>query len=132
LLPPGYKVSPDQRRLLKLFSGLGEQDRSALLAFAQFLDQRRSEPPEPRKPLPEPDEIPRPAQESVVGAIKRLAKTYYMLDTQAIFNETASLMTAHIMQGRPAPEVIDELEALFEQRYQHFRTESDDEKGHRT
>jgi hypothetical protein len=35
-----------------------------------------------------------------------------------MLNETSGLMTEHLMQGRPAPEVIDELEALFRRHYQ--------------
>ena len=122
MFPTAHHLPAGQRRLLRLYSALSEQDRSSLLAFAEFLNQRRSEDPSPPETPQEPEEIARPQEESVVGAIKRLSKTYYMLDTQAFFNETASLMTAHIMQGRPAAEVIDELEALFEKQYRDFRT----------
>jgi len=37
-----------------------------------------------------------------------------------MLNETASLMTEHMIQGRTAIEVIDDLEALFQQRYDIF------------
>ena len=40
-----------------------------------------------------------------------------MLDKAAMLNETSMLMTQHIMHGRAAADVIDELEDLFEQQY---------------
>ena len=122
MFPPVKKPPRDQRRLLELFSDLDDQDKASLTSFAEFLAQRQKEDPASAQPPPEPEDIVRPEKESVVAAIKRLSKTYYMLDTQRIFNETASLMTAHVMQGRPAAEVIDELELLFEQQYRVFRT----------
>ena len=66
----------------------------------------------------EPKEIPRPREESVVAAIRRLSETYYMIDKSVLLSETSGLMSAHIMQGRPAEAVIDELEALFSNHYE--------------
>jgi len=118
--------------LLQLFSALDEQDRSSLLAFAEFLGQRESAAAAPPEPPAKPREITRPQKESVVAAIKRLSKTYHMLDAQALFNQTASLMTAHIIQGRRAVDVIDELEALFARHYEELRAGSADEDETRT
>jgi hypothetical protein len=63
----------------------------------------------------------RPAEESVVAAIKRLRRTYPMLDGGSLLNETSALMAAHVLQGRPAAEVIDALEALFSARFDAYR-----------
>lgn len=120
----GPPPSADERRLLKLFKGLAPSDRETLLAFAAFLAQRPGSgagEPAPREPLP----LPRPATETVVGAIKRLSRTYEMLDRGPLLNETSGLMSAHVLQGRPAAEVIDELEALFARHYQAYRTKQD-------
>lgn len=57
-----------------------------------------------------------------MGAIKRLSLTYDMIDRGTMLNETSALMSAHILQGRAASEVIDELEALFARYYQDYRT----------
>ena len=65
--------------------------------------------------------IPRPEAESVVAAIRRLSASYFMLERRDMLNETAALMSAHVLQGRPAPKVVEELEALFEARYQQYR-----------
>jgi hypothetical protein len=54
----------------------------------------------------------------VVKAIKRLSESYFMLDKDHMINETSALMAQHIMQGRAAAEVIDELEAVFSRHYQ--------------
>ena len=107
------------KRLCRIFDALSVTDRDTLLAFAEFLQARA-------QPVPSPSlEIhphPRPAGESVVAAIKRLSATYPMLDKARMLNETSSLMAQHVMSGRPAAEVIDELEALFKQHYQELST----------
>ncbi|AFL74104.1 hypothetical protein [Thiocystis violascens] len=118
--------SADGRRLAKLFQGLSATDRQTLLAFADFLAQRAQperlgEEKEPR----EPRALPRPDTESVVGAIKRLSHTYDMLDRGPLLNETSALMSAHVLQGRGAMQVIDELEALFARHYQDYRAKYD-------
>lgn len=117
--------SADGRRLAKLFQGLAPADRETLLAFADFLAQRarpdKAAETTPREPLA----LPRPDRESVVGAIKRLSLTYDMLERASLLNETSSLMSAHVLQGRDATRVIDELEALFERHYQDYRLKYD-------
>jgi hypothetical protein len=49
----------------------------------------------------------------VVAAMKRLRETYHMLDHSKMLHEASGLMAQHLVQGRPAPEVIDELEQMF-------------------
>jgi hypothetical protein len=49
--------------------------------------------------------------------MKRLRKTYPMIDPDRLLDEAAGLMSAHLLGGRPAREVIDELEALFDKHY---------------
>ena len=46
-----------------------------------------------------------------------------MLDRSRMLNETSSLMTQHVIHGRAAGEVIDELEQLFRRHYERFREE---------
>lgn len=100
---------PD-KRLVELYARLPEAERKSLLDFAEFLASR-CEPVEPVSL--EPLTIPRPAEESVVAAMKRLRETYPMLDHSKLLHEASGLMAQHLMQGRPAPEVIDELEQMF-------------------
>ena len=44
-----------------------------------------------------------------------------MLDTDGLLNETSSLMTQFMLQGRDASEVIDDLEQLFKDHYDKYR-----------
>ena len=113
-----------ERRLIKRFRALDTADRETLSAFAEFLLERRARAeslpdggqPQAKgngKPLSQVRE-PRPAQESVIAAMKRLRRGYPKLDASDLLNEASLLMSEHMLQGRPAAEVIDELEALFE------------------
>lgn len=107
--------SPEQR-LRKLFRELAENDQKTLLDFAEFLAGRGAAE---EGGLPEPMVIPRPESESVVKAIRRLSEAYFMLDKDHMINETSALMAQHIMQGREAAEVIDDLEQVFARHYQN-------------
>lgn len=106
-------MAKDDARLTALYNRLPAAERETLLAFAEFLVSRSAVPLDI---TPRPAE--RPAQESVVAAIKRLSASYHMLDRSKMLHETSGLMSEHLMQGRPANEVIDELEALFRRHYQ--------------
>ncbi len=120
---PMERASAHERRLLKILRTLGPQDRASLIAFGEFLVTggagAESRDPERSLPAPtEPQHEPRPSQESVVGAIQRLRRVYPMLDPGEMLHETSALMAAHVLQGREAAKVIDELEVLFVGRYQ--------------
>jgi hypothetical protein len=108
-----------EKRLLALFAGLAAPERDMLVSFAEFLAARAAGV-ESAEPPAEPRDIPRPEQESVVAAIKRLSETYHMLDKPTLLNEASALMTQHVMQGRDVVEVIDELEAIFQQHYRQW------------
>jgi len=114
-----------ERQLTKLYRSLTPEDRSTLLAFGEFLAARVVEQRQEDQGLLEPKLIPRPPKESVVGAIKRLSDSFFMLDRSAMLNDTSSLMGAHVLKGRPAREVVDELEALFARHYAKYREETE-------
>ncbi len=109
------------KRLLKVFELLPEKDQNTLLDLAEFLQSRASPS---TQGISEPKYVPRPQQESVVKAIRRLSTSYFMLNKTIMLNETSTLMAQHVMQGRPAPEVIDDLEVLFEEQYQKLVREN--------
>ncbi len=111
-------MSPDERRLLQLFRGLPEDRRAGLLDYAEYLRSRAGAPQAAAAPAQGPLNLPRPDEEAVVKAIKRLMANYPMLDRGKLLNETSELMTQHVLHRRPAKEVIDELEALFLQHYE--------------
>jgi hypothetical protein len=135
IVPPltADRRSDDERRLGRLFRRLDPESRRTLLRFAEFLAERgdgagaspgrdsAQAPDAIREPRPEP----RPAGESVVAAIRRLRRIYPMLDTGELLNHASGLMASHVLQGRAAAEVIDDLEALFAKHYEAYREGSD-------
>ncbi len=122
MLIPEKRPSSEEKALLAHFRALPMAERDSLLAFAEFLaaraaGQQDGKPPEVVEPVP----VEAPENESVVAAIKRLSSTYPMLERAVLLNETSVLMTAHVMQGRGADEVIAELEALFSAQYEIYK-----------
>ena len=111
-----------ERRLLKAFKSLDSGNKESLIAFAEFL-QSRSAQDSDEKQLGEntvsdvPLVIERPEKESVIKAIKRLSATYPMVDKENILHPISDLMTSHMIQGKKADEVIDELEVVFRNEY---------------
>jgi len=103
-----------ERQLLEHFRRLPKAQADSLLEFAEFLAARHGRSEDiPAQPL----DIPRPAEESVIAAVRRLARTYPMLDKDRMLSVTSPLVAQHLVQGRAASEVIDELEALFAEYY---------------
>lgn len=119
-------MTSDEKRLLKLFRALSGSGRTSLLDYAEFLGTRDNGP---EVSLPDtPLDIPRPAEESVIKAIKRLRDTYPMLERDKILNDTSALLTKHVVHRHPAAEVIDELEALFRRYYDlHVQAKQDNQ-----
>lgn len=138
------KLNDREQQLLTQFNGLSNEQQQSVLDFVDFLAARQaaskessennaqatdqsvgkslgqsllniSEQTDQQTPLA----IPRPAEESVVKAIKRLTTTYPMLNPDDLLHQTSDLMSAHIIQGRSAKEVIDELETIFQFAYQN-------------
>ena len=114
-------MKPIEKTLLDRFNRLAAPEREMLLSFAEFLCARAdgSEAADSKVSV-ELRFIPRPQQESVVAAIKRLSDTYHMLEKPKLLNETSVLMTQHVMQGRDLVEVIDEMEAIFRRHYEEW------------
>jgi hypothetical protein len=112
-------VSAGKRKLLDRFGQLDDEQQETLLAFAEFLVTRPALADD-ADPV-EPQGIARPAEETVVMAVRRLTQTYPMLDRRILFNEASGYMAEHALAGRPAAEVIDELEAVFARHYERVR-----------
>jgi hypothetical protein len=107
-------VRVEDRKLLELFEQLAPEQQERLIAFAEFLSGGVTEPGTANR---EPAAIPRPENETVTMAIRRLVRTYPMLDRRKLMVEASEFMAQHALQARPAREVIDELEALFARHY---------------
>lgn len=132
---PMERITAEERQLLKVFRALDMSQRGTLVAFARFLATDDAEvqgagDASASASLPQrPREEPRPEQETVIGAIKRLRRVYPMLDAGEMLQETSSLMASHVLQGREAEAVIDELEGLFAARYAALTQKADETSG---
>lgn len=105
----------DEKKLLQYYRNLVDDNKATLLKFAEFLKQNQGA--DTITEFPEPQFLMPAENETVVGALKRLSASYPMLDKAKMLNETSTLMTQHVMQGRDKQEVISELEVLFEMHY---------------
>ena len=61
-----------------------------------------------------------------MGGLKRLSKTYPMLDKSEMLSATSDMVASHIMQGTDVSEVIDELEKVFRTHYEMLKSGSGD------
>jgi len=115
-----------EQQLTEFFRQLTAADQLTVLTFAEFLAARSSpgRVAVSRKAvvIPEPEMIERPAGESVVAALKRLSKTYHMLDKTEMLRATSDLVATNLMQGTDTVEVIDELEVIFQSHYKKLKS----------
>ena len=102
------------KALIELYESLDDERKLSLCDFADFLYAKAGPVV---KEIPAPEDVPRPEQETVVGAVKRLKTKFHMVESMTVFSAASSLMTDHMVKGRDLVEVIDEMEALFEDAY---------------
>jgi len=95
---------------------LPAQQQQQLLDFAEFL-LSRVKPQSVQEVSETPLDILRPDEETVLKSVKRLRASYPMLDEAILLHPVSALITAHVIKGRAAVEVIDELEQLFKDSY---------------
>lgn len=105
-------MNADERRqaLLVVFDRLESRQQDRLMEFAAALSAHADVSVAMR---PEP----RPAEESVVAAIRRLTRVYPAVERRRLMGPVSTLMAQHALQGRAAAEVIDELELVFERQH---------------
>jgi len=118
-------MSATEEVLLKKFRQLPESQQQTLLDYAEFLSQRYVTEAEPV--AEHPLDIPRPQEESVVKAVRRLSKAYPMLDSKKLFEKTSSFMMRNLMHGEDSASLIDEMETFFEEHYQVYRREKSED-----
>ena len=130
LMPqPVASSSSSEKQLRQLFKQLSAVDQQSLLSFAEFLASRTVLTQPILSEFPAPEAIERPAQESVVKAIKRLTATYPMIARDLLLNETSALMSTHVIQGRTAVDIIDELERVFAKHYAQLKQQFEQTKA---
>lgn len=116
-------MNGEVQRLIELARSLAPEQRQTLLEFAEFLAARRGKVAV-AEPVAEPQHEPRPDNETVVRAIQRLTRTYPMLDRRKLLVETSRCVESHVMQGRAAAAVIEELEVVFARHYDIMREQA--------
>ncbi len=129
MLPIKQALPADQRELLVLYTNLSKDDRQSLINFGRFLvsqQQAACGQSAEESISSEPLDISRPEDETVINAIRRLSQTYPMLDSKTLIDGTSMLLSAHVLQGKSAQQVINELELLFEQKYTVFASGTDE------
>lgn len=109
------RLKKSEKNLLEAWRKLADTDQQAVQQFAEFLLEKNGAVEEVAL---EPLSIERPEEESVMAAIKRLSATYPMINKDLLLNETSSLVSQHIIHGKEAAEVIDELEIVFQHHFQ--------------
>ena len=108
----------DEKRLLDAFEQLAPEQQDGLIAFAEFLAGKS---PDGAGLAREPEAVTRPAGETVTMAIRRLVRTYPMLDRRRLMAEASRFMAQHALEGRAAAEVIDDLEIVFSRHYEKWK-----------
>ena len=115
-----------EQQLTEIFRQLTAADQLTLLAFAEFLAVRSSPGGKAISSeavvIPRPEVIERPPRESVVAALKRLSKTYHMLDKTVMLGATSDLVATSIMQRTDTVMVVDELEKIFRSHYEKLKS----------
>lgn len=123
-MPP--QANKQERKLIKLYKSLNTSNKEAFIAFGEFLQSRDGSLNTgdiEDTTIPEPLDIPRPEDESVIKAIKRLSATYPMVDKENILHPISDLMTSHMISGKSAPDVIDDLQEVFLNEYKSLKDE---------
>lgn len=110
-----------EKKLLQLYRDMTDDDQHALCRYAEFLSKQQDEE---TFEVATPTLIPAKANESVVGALKRLSASYPMLDKAKMLDQTSTLMSDHLLRGKAKEEVIKEFDVLFEEEYKKLTRES--------
>ena len=103
-----------EKALLDFFGQLSPEQQDKLVAFAELLVEQA---PAAGGPVA----APREPGETVTMAIRRLTRAYPALERRKLMADASRLMAQHVLEGRPAEEVIGELEKLFERHYRRMK-----------
>ena len=116
-------MSEKEQNLITIFKQLNDTDQASVLSFTEFLSSKSKHQPgyktEPMV-LEKPLDMPRPEDEKVVIAIKRLSATYPMIKSSSVLDHAAKVMTDHMMHGKETKQAINELELLFSEHYEKY------------
>lgn len=125
-------MNEQEQKLLDYFRRLSAPDSHALLRYAEFMASPAASSTvtttveietavlETGTEIQKPQLIERPQNERVVDALKRLSSSYPMLEKKKLLDKSADFVAQHVMFGKPAKDVIDEIETMFATAYQDY------------
>lgn len=119
-----FAMDPEQKRLMSIWRSLSQSDRNTLLLFAKFLKHQAGDEEDQEVVSQHPISLPKPPGESAVLALKRLKKSYPMIDTDMSMLDEATRLIMQKVMGAEDAVVIEQLEKLFENRYQTWSSET--------
>lgn len=108
-----------ENALLELFSKLDDADKSHLISYAQYLGSTKREPVESGLNL-KPKFERGPDNETVVSAVRRLRKIYFMLEPRTLLGEVGEIITRCSVESGAVPEAIIELEKIFSRHFDEY------------
>ena len=116
----------EQKKLLAAWKDLGEAEQRTVRLFAEFLIQQVQNHHDKQTPsvAQTPLLIPKPEKESAVLALKRLKKSYPMIEADFSLLEEASQLLLKKVMGAEEKEIVLALEQLFDRRFQAWHNQS--------
>ena len=120
LVPRKNKMPTRDSRLSDVEDIAAQLPDDALATLHEFAGFLANKYPPQAPAITEIVPIARPEEEGVIPAIKRLSKTYPMLDKKVLFEQTSVAMSAHVLSEITAKDSIDRLEDVFRKEYEDF------------
>lgn len=110
-----------ERALLELYSKLSEIDKAHLVSYANYLESTGSAPSDSTRSLT-PKFERGPDNETVVSAVRRLRKIYFMLDPRTLLGEVGEIITRCSVENGAVPEAITALEEVFSRHFDEYKS----------
>ena len=107
--------------LLALYSKLNDADKAHLVSYAQYLGSTTREPLDSGRNLT-PKFEHGPDNETVVSAVRRLRKIYFMLDPRTLLGEVGEIITRCSVDNGAVPEAIAALEEIFSRHFDEYKS----------
>lgn len=120
LVPKKTKRPGRETRLASILELAEKLPDEALLSLTEYVEFLVGKYPPPEDAALEVVPIERPEKESVIAAIRRLAKTYPMLNKEILFQQTSQAMSDHVLKEVSDRESIDRLESVFRGEYEAY------------
>jgi len=99
-------------------------DQKSLLSYAESHSVKDYSSVSSPKNHQIPELLPRPVDEGIPKAIKRLSLSNTMFQDAELLHRCSALMSRHIVKVRAVPNIIDGLELLFRNLNKNYKNDS--------